>query len=147
MNTEITDNRATQPAGWIFFDAGCRLCVGQRQRWGRMLERRGFAWIPLQTPGTARRLGITEAQLNAEMWLELADGRKFSGLNTWSALMRHVWWMWPLGIVLTLPGFNALGRLVYRWIAKNRSCLGGACQIPIRHTKKPNRHGAFYELP
>jgi hypothetical protein len=86
----------------------------------------------LQTPGTAERLGITEVQLQAEMWLQLADGRRFSGINAWSALMRRVWWLWPVGIVLALPGFNAVGRALYRWIANHRYCLGGLCTIPKR---------------
>lgn len=128
----MTDNTTAQPQGWIFFDAECRFCVGHRQRWGHLFERRGFVWVPLQTPGTAERLGITEAQLRAEMWLQLADGRKYSGVDAWSAPMRRVWWLWPLGATLALPGFNAVGRALYRWIARHRHCLGGVCSIPRR---------------
>jgi predicted DCC family thiol-disulfide oxidoreductase YuxK len=129
MNTEITDNKAKRPAGWIYFDAECRFCVAHRHRWGRIFERRGFVWLPLHTPGPAERLGVTDSRLHAEMWLQLADGRKFSGVNAWSAPMRHVWWLWPLGVLLALPGFNAAARVLYRWIAENRQCLGGACRI------------------
>ena len=132
MNAEISDDAAEQPVGWIFFDAECRFCVGHRQRWGRIFERRGFVWLPLQTPGTAERLGVTEWQLHAEMWLHLSDGRKYSGVNAWSAQMRHVWWLWPLGVVLALPGFNVLAHVGYRWIATHRHCIGGACRIPKR---------------
>jgi predicted DCC family thiol-disulfide oxidoreductase YuxK len=147
MNTEIPDNKNTDPAGRIFFDAECRFCVAHRRRWGPLFERRGFVWLPLQTPGTAERLGITEAQLREEMWLQLADGRKFSGVNVWSVLMRRVWWLWPPGILLALPGFNAVARAVYRRIARNRYCLGGRCSLPPAGTRKPGRHAAFFELP
>ena len=129
MNTEMSDNKAKTPAGWIYFDAECRFCVAHRRRWGRVFERRGFVWLPLQTPGAAERLGVTDAQLRAEMWLQFADGRTFSGVNAWSAQMRRVWWLWPLGVVLALPGFNAAARALYRWVAKNRHCLGGACAV------------------
>ena len=132
MNTEITDTKAAKPAGWIYFDGECRFCVAHRKRWGSVFERRGFVWMPLQTAGTAERLGITDAQLQAEMWLELADGRKLSGINAWSAQMRQVWWLWPVGVVLAAPGFNTVGRAVYRWIAKHRHCIGGVCTIPRR---------------
>jgi len=147
MTTEITDNKAIEPAGWIFFDAECRFCVAHRRRWGRIFERRGFVWLPLQTPGTAERLGISESQLHAEMWLQLADGRKFSGVNAWSAQMRHVWWLWPLGAMLALPGFNAAARGLYRWLAKNRHCIGGQCRISPRQPGEPHRHATFLELP
>jgi len=66
------------------------------------------------------------------MWLQLADGRKFSGINAWSVQLRRVWWLWPVGAVLALPVFNAMGRAVYRWIAKHRHCIGGVCNIPKR---------------
>ena len=136
MNTEITDNKARTPTGWIFFDAECRFCVGHRRRWGHIFERRGFVWLPLQTPGTAEQLGITDEQLRAEMWLQLADGRKFRGVKAWSAQMRHLWWLWPLGVLLALPGFNGVAHLLYRWIAKNRQCLGGACAVPSHGKSK-----------
>jgi predicted DCC family thiol-disulfide oxidoreductase YuxK len=132
MHTEMTDKNGRDPAGWIYFDGECRFCVEHRKRWGGVFERRAFVWIPLQTPGTAERLGITETQLHAEMWLQLADGRRFSGINAWSAVMRRVWWLWPMGVVLALPGFNAMGRALYRWIAKHRHCMGGVCTIPKR---------------
>ena len=130
MNTEITDKNAEMPVGWIYFDGDCRFCTAHRQRWGKIFERRGFVWIPLQTPGTAERLGITETQLHTEMWLQLADGRKFNGISAWSVQMRRVWWLWPMGVVLALPGFKAVGRALYRWIAKHRHCIGGVCTIP-----------------
>jgi predicted DCC family thiol-disulfide oxidoreductase YuxK len=139
MNTEITDNNVGNPTGWIFFDAECRFCVAHRQRWGRIFERRGFVWLPLQTPGAAERLGITESQLRAEMWLQLAQGRKYSGVNAWAGLLRHVWWLWPLGLALVVPGLNAIGRASYRWLAKNRQCLGGACQIRLADQKPRTR--------
>jgi predicted DCC family thiol-disulfide oxidoreductase YuxK len=142
MNTEITDNNAAKPTGWIFFDAECRFCVGNRRRWGPTFERRGFVWRPLQTPGVAERLGVADRQLREEMWLQLAAGRKFSGVNAWGALLRCVWWMWPVGFALALPGFNAAGRALYRWIARNRHCLGGACALPGRTgAHSPNRRG------
>lgn len=132
--------------GRVFYDAGCRFCVAGRRRWGGLFERRGFVWLPLQTPGTAARLGITEDQLRAEMWLQCADGRAFSGVGAWSELLRQVWWLWPLGMLIALPGFNALARVLYRWIARNRHCLGGSCQIHS-HDSAPHRHAAFLELP
>ena len=132
MTTEITDNKVETPTGWIYFDGDCRFCTVHRERWGMIFERRGFVWIPLQTPGTAERLGIAATQLQAEMWLQLADGRKFSGINAWSVQLRRVWWLWPVGAVLALPVFNAMGRAVYRWIAKHRHCIGGVCNIPKR---------------
>jgi len=138
MKTTSADSNTTKAAGTVFFDAECSLCVANRRRWGRIFERRGFVWLPLQTPGAAKRLGITDAQLQEEMWLQLADGRNCSGVNAWSMLMFRVWWLLPLGLVIALPGFNAAARAIYRRIAKNRHCLGGACRIPSHHKTMPH---------
>lgn len=118
----------------MFYDAECRFCVAGMKRWGGLFARRGFQWLPLQTPGTAARLGVSEGRLMEEMWVQLADGRVVSGVNSWAQLMRSVWWMWPFGILLGVPGINAMARVVYRWIARNRHCFGGSCKI---HTHKP----------
>src|SRR5512140_2624938 len=169
MNTEITDNKGRPLTGWIFFDAECRFCVAGRRRWGRIFERRGFGWLPMQTAGTAERLGVTDQELQEEMWLQLADGRKFSGVIAWGALLRSVWWLWPVGFVVALPGCNAAARVLYRWIARNRHCLGGTCTIhshgkaaarargllwfvglkrkPTQDRKSRPRHQAFFKMP
>jgi len=136
----MTDNKARELAGWIFFDAECRFCVTGRRRWGRIFERRGFVWLPLQTPGAAMRLGVTEEQLMAEMWVLPAQGQPINGLRSWIELMRHVWWLWPLAILLNLPAVRQVGQIVYRWIARNRYCLAGHCTTKHRHT-------AFLEMP
>jgi predicted DCC family thiol-disulfide oxidoreductase YuxK len=116
--------------GRVFYDAECCFCVRGVRRWGGLFVRRGFVWLPLQSPGTAARLGVTEAQLHEKMWVQLADGRVAGGVNAWSELMCGIWWLWPLGVGLKLPGINAMGRVAYRWIAQNRRCFGGSCKIP-----------------
>ncbi|MEY4387020.1 MAG: hypothetical protein RLY20_2303 [Verrucomicrobiota bacterium] len=120
--------------GWVFYDADCRFCVAGMKRWGGVFTRHGFVWLPLQTPGTATRLGVTEAQLLEEMWLLLADGRRVKGADAWAAMMRSVWWLWPLGAVISLPGINVVAHVIYRWVARNRRCLGGSCKL---HAHEP----------
>jgi predicted DCC family thiol-disulfide oxidoreductase YuxK len=138
VTTEITGKDAGR--GWVFYDAECRFCVAGMRRWGGLFARRGFQWLPLQTPGTAARLGVTETQLLEEMWLQLADGRVASGVNAWAMLMRSAWWLWPLGVLLAVPGINAIARVVYRWIARNRYCFGGRCTL---HAHQANGLGVM----
>lgn len=125
--------------GWVFYDAECRLCVRGVRRWGGLFARRGFVWVPLQTPGAAAQLGIPEGRLWEEMWLRMADGRVVSGVASWSEMLRAVWWLWPLGVLLGLPGIRYFARFVYRWIARNRYCFGGRCAI---HAHRANGFGA-----
>jgi predicted DCC family thiol-disulfide oxidoreductase YuxK len=147
MPTVITDTTGHSHAGWIFFDAQCQFCAASRRRWGRIFERRGFVWVPLQTPGTAERLGVAPELLMAEMWLLPAGAPPLSGVNAWIRLMRHVWWLKPFAVVLEAPGLTRLARAVYRWVARNRHCIGGQCRIPPRQSRNQHRPISFLELP
>jgi predicted DCC family thiol-disulfide oxidoreductase YuxK len=146
LHTEITDNNAKSPAGWIYFDAECRFCSANRRRWGRIFERRGFVWLPMQAPGTAERLGVAPDRLMAEMWFLPASGSPVSGVSAWIGLMRYVWWLKPLAVAFGLPGINRLIQAAYGWIARNRYCFAGRCTLPP--TKEaPRRRSAFFDPP
>ena len=132
--------------GQVFYDADCGLCSRGVTRWGGLFERRGFHWLPLQTPGVAARLGASDGELRAEMKLQLASGRVLGGVDAWKVLFRAVWWLWPLGVFLGLPGIRTLCTVFYRWFALNRHCLSGACGLP-NHTSPHHRHTAFLEMP
>lgn len=146
MNTEIPANPAVRELGVAYYDAECVFCTRAVTRWGARFARRGFRWQPLQTPGTATRLGLSEAALRQEMVLALADGTVASGAAAWAVLLRSVWWLWPLGWALGLPGLRGLARRGYRWIARHRHCLGGACVVAAPGARR-SRAIPFLDLP
>lgn len=146
MNTEITDNNLKKPTGWIFYDAECTFCVRAMKRFNRLFAQSGFCWLPAQTPGTAKRLGIEESSLREEMKVLLAGGRVVGGVDAWAALFRSVWWLWPLGVLLSAPLIHWFGEKCYRWIARNRHCLDGRCSLNNSQTTQ-HRHAAFFEMP
>jgi predicted DCC family thiol-disulfide oxidoreductase YuxK len=135
------------PAGWIFFDGECRFCVATRRRWGRVFERRGFVWLPLQTPGTAERLGLGPERLMAEMWVLPVGAPPRQGVDAWIGLLPHVWWLKPLAITLRLPGLKHLARRAYRWMARHRYCVASRCRLEPRPATPKHRHTAFLEFP
>ena len=85
------------------------------------------------------------------MHLLRADGRVFSGVDAFGVLCRSVWWLWPIGMLLLVPGLRDVARAAYDWFARNRYCIGGACGAEgnpgVRPTKDHSRHAAFFELP
>lgn len=130
MHSEITVNNETR--GWIFYDAGCSLCARSAARVNRLLASRGFQLQPLQTPGTAERLGATPEAVFARMHLLTADGRRFAGADAFVEVARHVRWARPFVAVTRLPTVLPLLRRCYDWIAANRYCFGGTCRVPRR---------------
>jgi predicted DCC family thiol-disulfide oxidoreductase YuxK len=143
VNTESTESKGVR--GWVYYDMACPLCRSGARLLGPLFSRRGFRWEPLQTPGVAARLGVTEFMLLEEMKLQLRDGRVVSGLDSWIVLLRAVWWLSPLGLAFSIPGIHRLGRAGYGWIARNRLCLGGSCTLAgkVRHHRKI----PFLDLP
>jgi predicted DCC family thiol-disulfide oxidoreductase YuxK len=125
VNPQTTANNETR--GWIFYDAGCSLCACSAARVSQMLERRGFRLLPLQTPGTAERLGVTPEALLARMHVLTADGRRLAGADAFIEITRHVRWAWPLVAVTRLPVVLPLLRRCYDWVAANRYCFGRTC--------------------
>jgi predicted DCC family thiol-disulfide oxidoreductase YuxK len=132
--------------GEIFYDADCGLCSRGATRWGGLFERRGFHWLPLQTPGTTERLSADTTEVQAEMKLLLADGRIVGGAEAWAVLLRAVWWLWPIGVLMGLPGIKIFGDLYYRWLARNRHYLSTECGLQ-KCASTHRRHSAFFDLP
>lgn len=126
MNTEKTVN--SEEIGWIFYDADCSLCARSAVWFNRMLERRGFRLLPLQTPGAADRVGVTPETLFARMHLLKRDGRRFAGADAFVEIARHVNWARPIAAVGEWPGVLPLLRRCYDWIAAHRYCVGRTCR-------------------
>lgn len=166
MNTEITDNVKTN--AWVLYDADCSVCVRTSRRFKRVLARRGFELLPLQSrtgvspaqpsihhagnektphhasPGTDRRDACPTFDLT-EMRVLLADGKILGGADAVVYLARRIWWLWPLWAVSLVPGAMPLLRRGYRWFAANRYCIGGKCEV--RSHKRHHRTRTFFEMP
>lgn len=125
----MTDKTAKRLRGWIFYDAECPICIRGMKRFSGLFARRGFIWVPLQTPGTAARLGVSETALREEMKVLLPNGNVLGGIEAWTVLMRSVWWLVPFAALLRVPGIHWMAARFYQWFARNRYCIGGACEI------------------
>jgi predicted DCC family thiol-disulfide oxidoreductase YuxK len=125
--------RYTPPAGWVVYDGACGVCAGLARRFRQMLERRGFALVPLQAPWMSSRLrfsyGIPLENLLDEMRVLTADGRALAGGDAVLFLAGRIWWARPLAAVASLPPFRALLHRGYRWFAARRHRFSDACAI------------------
>lgn len=109
----------------LFYDAACRFCtdgVGRLRPW---LMMRNIDTVPFE-----------DGAAEAEMKLVWHDGRAFGGADAVIFLGRQFWFTLPFALIAMLPGISQLVHLAYRWIAKNRSCLNGGCEIDLSE-KKP----------
>jgi predicted DCC family thiol-disulfide oxidoreductase YuxK len=114
----------------IYYDDECQVCRAMLRRFGRPLARRRFTFVPLQSPGAARVLGLSDEHLLDEMRVRFDDGAVCGGASAVAAIARRIWWAWPLWALSHVPGVMPLLDVAYRWIARNRHCLNGACELP-----------------
>jgi predicted DCC family thiol-disulfide oxidoreductase YuxK len=127
VNTEITEYRKVR--GWIFYDTSCRFCTAVARRFLPLLAGRGFELLPLQTPGLADRLRLPESQLLSEMRVLRPDGKCFGGADALLEIARDFWWAWPLRQLGRVPAIRRIFRAGYGWIARNRNCAAGDCEV------------------
>ena len=136
MNASVTSmetgSQTLPPRGWVLYDGVCPICLGSVARWGALFRRHGFEFTPLQTEWVRKRLGLAIGEIPGEMKLLRPDGTLCGGVDALIGMTSAVWWLWPFAQLTRLPGFNHLAWYGYRWIARNRYCLSGVCQIPRR---------------
>ena len=123
--------------GWLYYDGACPFCLRWVDRLGFIARRGGFELVPLQSDAARRILGLAEGELPTEMKLRLADGRLLGGVDACIVLAEAAGWTVPLGWLARVPGVNALAWRAYRWIAANRYCFAGQCEMP-NASRTPN---------
>ena len=116
----------------IYYDDECQFCRGMLRRFGRTLARRRFIFVPLQAPGAARLLSVSDEHLLDEMRVRLDNGAVFGGASALVEIARRIWWAWPLWALSRVPGAMVVLRAGYRWVARNRHCPNGTCAVPRR---------------
>ena len=117
---------ATQ--GWILYDGQCRYCFAAATQFGRLFARRGFHFLPLQTPWIQERLGLDPGAPLEEMRVLTESGQDIAGAEAVIFLARQIWWARPFWLLSKLPGMPPVIDRAYRWIAARRSCTHIACQ-------------------
>ena len=120
---------ARKPAGWVLYDARCPLCSRGARRLGCVASHRGYRLTPLQRRWIQDLLSARPGEVGDEMMLLLPDGRLFGGIDAYLQLARHVWWARPLAALAWVPGVRAAAGALYRWIARNRYRISGACGL------------------
>lgn len=125
LDTTITANHA--PKKTVFFDATCRLCAGAAARWRGLLERNGFAVLPLQSEIAGRELHLKRDELPDEMKL-VCGRRTFGGADALIEIARRIWWARPLAMIGSIPPARKLLRGTYQLLAARRHCFSGACR-------------------
>jgi predicted DCC family thiol-disulfide oxidoreductase YuxK len=119
-------------AGVVLYDGQCGFCSRWVQYWAGTLERRGFDIASLDEPWVSDRIKMTREELLSDIRLLTSNGQLISGADVYLYVARRIWWAWPFYAIFSLPGFNRLIHVAYRWFARNRYHISRACRIESR---------------
>lgn len=110
----------SSPTGTLFFDGACGMCTRSKDLLLRFDRTGKLSTEPLQSAGTAERLGITPANLlDSVRWLD-SSGAVYSGAEAANAAFSAaVGTRIPLALY-RIPGIRTLQEAVYRWVADHR---------------------------
>lgn len=120
----------------VLYDGHCRFCCGQiailrRLDWGGRLAFRSY-----HDPDVARDFPeIPPECLERQMYVVDPKGLARGGAEAVRYLSRRLLPLWPLAVLLHVPGSLPLWTRLYAWVARNRlaiagSCTDGSCRLP-----------------
>jgi len=118
--------------GVVLYDGQCGFCSRWVRYWAGTLARRGFKIASLDEPWVAQKIKMPREELLTDIRLLTPSGALISGADVYLYVTRRIWWAWPFYAIFSLPGFNRLVHVGYRWFARNRYCVSRAYKLRPR---------------
>ena len=124
------DSGRSTPQEWILYDNQCGVCSSWVQFWRPTLAKRNIDIAGLQEPWVIERLKVTGEALLYDIRFLTRENAVVSGADVYLQVARKIWWAGPFYALFSLPGFNRLLHLGYRWFASNRHRISHSCRLP-----------------
>lgn len=127
------------------FDGRCVICQMTRRLVTRLDWRQRVLFLDLHDGRVAAQYAhLDQAALMGAIHVIEPGGRVYAGFAGTRRMLRELPLLFPLWLLLHLPGMNAVGVRVYGWIARHRyavnrlfgveledaSCVDGVCKLP-----------------
>ena len=112
----------------VLFDGQCRFCRGQVALLRRLDLGRRLEFLSLHDPRVAEDVPeIPPEQLQQQMFVVDRQGQARGGAVAVRYLSRRLPLLWPLALLLHIPGSLPLWQAAYAFVAKRRMLLAGRC--------------------
>ena len=120
----------------VLYDGDCRFCRGQIGILRRLDLFGGLAFTSLHDRSVAVAFPeLSPEELDRQMYVVDRRGRARGGAEAVRYLSRRLVPLWPLAVLLHVPGTLPLWNAVYGFVARHRfaiagSCKDGVCRVP-----------------
>ena len=115
----------------IFYDGTCQFCIGSMNRLKRLRAAADFNFVNSRdVDAMAPYPAVDRARADGQMIILDPSGKMYGGYDGFVALAPALKTFRPLAPFLRLWPIRAIGRLVYKFIARNRHRFAGrvACE-------------------
>lgn len=121
----------------VFYDAQCQICARSRRAIERLRPSSDLVFVNVQDPSAMSAYPMVDRAAGlGQMFVLDPSGSLSAGYDGFVSLLPTLPPLRLLRHVLRWPPVRALGRRVYRWVARNRyrlggspSCEAGACRV------------------
>lgn len=120
----------------VLYDGQCRFCRSQIALLRRFDLGKSLRFTSLHEPSVAGDFPeLSRDDLLSQMYVIDTKGCARGGTEAVRYLARRLPPLWPLAVLLHIPGTLPLWNALYRFIARNRmriagSCEDGTCRLP-----------------
>lgn len=124
------------PRDTVLYDGHCRFCRSQIALLRRCDPTGRLAFTSLHDPSVAGDFPeIPPESLEQQMYVVDRHGRARGGAAAVRYLSRRLVLLWPLAVLLHVPGSMPLWNWLYAFVARRRmliagSCENGTCRLP-----------------
>jgi predicted DCC family thiol-disulfide oxidoreductase YuxK len=132
----LTDLDARPGADVVIYDGHCRICTGQVRLLARLDLVGQLSFLSLHDARTgARYPDLSYDELMKQMYVVDRAGRRHGGVRAVQRLSRRMPVLWPLAVLLHLPGTLPFWHWLYQQIASRRyrfgrmQCDDGTCHL------------------
>lgn len=128
--------RLHPPRDTVLYDGHCRFCRSQIALLRRCDPTGRLAFTSLHDPSVAIDFPeISPESLEQQMYVVDRQGRARGGATAVRYLSRRLVLLWPLALLLHVPGSMPLWNRLYAFVARRRmliagSCEDGTCRLP-----------------
>jgi predicted DCC family thiol-disulfide oxidoreductase YuxK len=138
---------ARQPALTVFFDRQCPLCnrtvlILNHFDIFKCIDFKNAQDHAAHYPAMA---AISPETLLTDLYALDGENRVYSGVNTYTQIFLKMRYLYPVGLILSLPGIHALAVKKYRAIADSRARVpcGSECPVPAKLPDNNLYHRVF----
>lgn len=123
LTTRLHPDRDT-----VLYDGRCRFCRSQIALLRRAALGRRLDFISLHDPVVAERFPeLSHDDLMRQMYVVDPRGHARGGAEAVRYLSRRLPLLWPLAILLHIPGSLPVWKSLYAFVARHRLSIAGSC--------------------